>query len=148
MAQISIARTGKAKPLCTVRLDWATTTRPWGCWQKAPLYSSKTKYNDKGNQSVRVRQPFSQHLLVLETPKTGQTCTQIAFAHRRPDLAALFEDFLSVPWDHRAPLDFGPVAERVIITTLLCAKRYNMHLPPELWQEIFSYMCRVDFSAV
>eukprot|EP00050_Salpingoeca_kvevrii_P004126 m.243420 g.243420 ORF g.243420 m.243420 type:complete len:66 (+) comp10949_c2_seq4:506-703(+) len=50
------------------------------------------------------------------------------------------------PWSRRTPLAFGPGAERVLMTTLLCAKRRNLELPVELWQQVFSFMNREDFG--
>eukprot|EP00050_Salpingoeca_kvevrii_P000717 m.154404 g.154404 ORF g.154404 m.154404 type:complete len:210 (+) comp10190_c0_seq3:658-1287(+) len=48
-------------------------------------------------------------------------------------------------WSWRAPLAFGPSAEAVLLTTLLCAKHRGLRLPVELWQHIFSHLQRRDF---
>eukprot|EP00050_Salpingoeca_kvevrii_P004521 m.254978 g.254978 ORF g.254978 m.254978 type:complete len:242 (+) comp11009_c1_seq19:3031-3756(+) len=49
-------------------------------------------------------------------------------------------------WNRRTPLAFGVGAERILITTLLCAKRRGLHLPVELWQHVFSHLQRRDFA--
>eukprot|EP00050_Salpingoeca_kvevrii_P004275 m.248441 g.248441 ORF g.248441 m.248441 type:complete len:75 (+) comp10972_c0_seq40:897-1121(+) len=50
-------------------------------------------------------------------------------------------------WSYHAPSAFGLNAERILITTLLCAKRQGLYLPVELWQHVFSHLQRRDFAA-
>eukprot|EP00050_Salpingoeca_kvevrii_P000859 m.157568 g.157568 ORF g.157568 m.157568 type:complete len:409 (-) comp10232_c0_seq2:127-1353(-) len=60
------------------------------------------------------------------------------------DFLALLDDW----WSPHDPFGFGVIAERTIVTTLLCAQRRKLHLPPELWFEIFEHLQRRDFWRV
>eukprot|EP00050_Salpingoeca_kvevrii_P004941 m.266357 g.266357 ORF g.266357 m.266357 type:complete len:306 (+) comp11065_c0_seq29:3158-4075(+) len=51
------------------------------------------------------------------------------------------EDF----WSYRVTGSFATMASRTIITVLCCAKRTGLHLPPELWEHVFSFMRCYDF---
>jgi len=51
------------------------------------------------------------------------------------------------PWSWRFPFEFGPRAERTIVTALCCCKRLEIvWLPPELWFLIFEFFQLKDFG--
>eukprot|EP00050_Salpingoeca_kvevrii_P020156 m.95245 g.95245 ORF g.95245 m.95245 type:complete len:281 (+) comp8741_c0_seq2:143-985(+) len=78
--------------------------------------------------------------------ESGNTCVDTAEHQGATANVELLQSLLH--WSRRAPFDFRPFAEPMIITILLCAKRRGLFLPPELWQKVFSQLQRHDFYPI
>eukprot|EP00050_Salpingoeca_kvevrii_P000093 m.141673 g.141673 ORF g.141673 m.141673 type:complete len:319 (+) comp10024_c0_seq3:2444-3400(+) len=83
--------------------------------------------------------------LVAALPLTFVECFTVEMYNERLT-GEIVRSIQSQYWTRRAPLVFGPNAEKTILTALLCAKRCGLHLPLELWQHVFSHLQRKDFD--